>query len=197
MSRSCGGRFVIFIIQGLSFMAISSAVPPLPAVILSAGYGTRMGAVGQVLPKPLWPLGEKPLLEFVLRQALAAGQSPLWVNLHHQAALLRSFLAALPCPVQISEEPTLLGSGGGIHQILSLAQQAGTLAPYVALANADQVVWWDQSPWPRWQEMMRTSSARAVLAGIMVNRQQGFNRLIIANGRLQDIRQDGSRLQIP
>ena len=75
----------------------------LSALILSAGYGTRMGEVGKLWPKPLWPLGEKPILEFVLRQACANGQGPLWVNLHHQTALVKKFLATLHFPVGISE----------------------------------------------------------------------------------------------
>ena len=33
------------------------------AYILAAGKGTRMGEIGKVVPKPLWPIYEKSLLE--------------------------------------------------------------------------------------------------------------------------------------
>ena len=161
----------------------------LPAFILSAGYGTRMGEVGKILPKPLWPLGERPILEFVLRQAQRYGQDPLWINLHHQAALVRQFVATLPFSVRFSEEPHLLGSGGGIHQMLFLAEQQQERPPFLALANADQVVWWqpDQHPWPKLQEIMAAGTARAVLLALKVARTQGFNRLILEQDRLKDI----------
>jgi NDP-sugar pyrophosphorylase family protein len=160
----------------------------LAAMILSAGYGTRMGEVGQALPKPLWPLGERPLLEFVLRQLQGNGISSLWVNLHHQAHQVQQFLASLPFPVSVSEEPTLLGSGGGIHQMLALAQARSGLPTAVILANADQVVGWQQSPWPALQQVLATTTARAALLAIEVKQTQGFNRLVIEQGRLQAIR---------
>ena len=161
------------------------ASSPLAALVLSAGYGTRMGSLGKLLPKPLWPLGHKSLLEFVLILAQQQGLKPLWVNLHHQKDLIGSRLAKLPFKVQSSVEPQLLGSGGGVHQVLALSQQQGSLPPYLALLNSDQVVWFKENPWPLLRR--KIGDARAVLLAIRVKANSGFNRLVVQDGCLQEI----------
>ena len=46
---------------------------PKRAVVLAGGAGTRLRPYTAVLPKPLMPVGDRPVLDIVLRQLRAAG----------------------------------------------------------------------------------------------------------------------------
>src|ERR1051325_5315541 len=47
--------------------------PPVQAVVLAGGKGTRLAPYTSVLPKPLMPIGERSILELVLGQLTASG----------------------------------------------------------------------------------------------------------------------------
>lgn len=67
--------------------------PGRRAVILAGGLGTRLRPYTTVLPKPLLPIGERPILEIVLRQLARAGFSRATLAVNHQAGILRAFCA--------------------------------------------------------------------------------------------------------
>ncbi|HNW58753.1 MAG TPA: sugar phosphate nucleotidyltransferase [bacterium] len=93
------------------------------AMILAAGFGTRLLPLTRDLPKALVPLAGRPLLEITLRRLIAAGFDRIAVNSHHFAGLVRAWLAAHPMPgaeILLSEESEILGTGGGIARMISL-----------------------------------------------------------------------------
>ncbi len=86
------------------------------AIILAAGYGTRLQPLTDILPKPLVPLIGKPLIRHTLSRLLQDGISSIGVNTHHHAALMQKFATEQnDCTLHISHEPTILGSAGGIR----------------------------------------------------------------------------------
>jgi len=62
------------------------------AVILAGGRGTRLAPYTTVIPKPLLPVGETPILEIVLRQLTAAGFDHITLTLGWMAAYFRTFI---------------------------------------------------------------------------------------------------------
>jgi NDP-sugar pyrophosphorylase family protein len=58
------------------------------AVILAGGKGTRLRPYTVVLPKPLMPIGEFPILEVIVRQLVSYGFNRLIVAVNHQADLI-------------------------------------------------------------------------------------------------------------
>ena len=61
------------------------------AVILAGGKGSRMRPYTVVLPKPLMPIGEYPILEVILRQLAAQGFEHITLAVNHQAEIVRAF----------------------------------------------------------------------------------------------------------
>ena len=61
------------------------------AVILAGGKGTRLRPYTVVLPKPLMPLGDYPILEVILRQLVHAGFDHITMTVNHQADLIKTF----------------------------------------------------------------------------------------------------------
>lgn len=61
------------------------------AVVLAGGKGTRLRPYTVVLPKPLMPIGEFPILEVIVRQLAGYGFEHITLAVNHQAELIRAF----------------------------------------------------------------------------------------------------------
>lgn len=94
------------------------------AFVLAAGLGTRLRPLTDQLPKPLIPIGPKPLITFAFDHLIAdAGVQEFIVNTHH---LADRYAEVFPGgryrdrPLRFRHEPTLLDTGGGIKNIADL-----------------------------------------------------------------------------
>ncbi len=63
----------------------------MKAIILAGGKGTRLAPYTKVLPKPLMPIGDMPILEILLRQLKRAGIDEVVLTVGHLAGLLQAF----------------------------------------------------------------------------------------------------------
>jgi NDP-sugar pyrophosphorylase family protein len=61
------------------------------AVILAGGKGTRLRPYTVVLPKPLMPIGEYPILEVIIRQLVQSGFDHITLAVNHQAEIIKAF----------------------------------------------------------------------------------------------------------
>jgi NDP-sugar pyrophosphorylase family protein len=61
------------------------------AVILAGGQGTRLRPYTVVLPKPLMPIGDYPILEVIIRQLASNGFDEITLAVNHQANIIKAF----------------------------------------------------------------------------------------------------------
>src|SRR3954453_2187565 len=61
------------------------------AVVLAGGLGARLRPYTVVLPKPLMPIGEYPVLEGIVRQLASSGFDHIRLAVNHQANLIKAF----------------------------------------------------------------------------------------------------------
>ena len=92
------------------------------ALILAAGLGTRLGTLSDERPKPLLPVCDIPLIRYAVALLHGAGIREIAVNLHHRGDLIRSELGD---GFHYSEEPTILGTGGGIVKLADWLTSGG------------------------------------------------------------------------
>ena len=94
----------------------------MKALILAAGFGTRLLPHTGHTPKPLFTLAGKTMLEITINNLRAAGCSRIVVNTHHLHGKMENFIAAagLESQVSISHEPEILGTGGAIKNVRSI-----------------------------------------------------------------------------
>jgi len=86
-------------------------------VCLSAGAGTRLRPLTDLLAKPLCPVGNRPLLDWAV-EALSGATSDLAVNVCHHPERVRAHLAAHHPSVHVSlESPVALGTAGAIGRL--------------------------------------------------------------------------------
>ena len=92
----------------------------MKAMVLAAGRGSRLGALTEVRPKALIEVEGRTLLEQVLRRLAEAGATEVVINLHHLGAQIPPFVEKHGGfglqRIVYSEEPELLGTGGGLKQ---------------------------------------------------------------------------------
>ncbi len=87
------------------------------AMVLAAGFGTRMGELSRELPKCLLPVGHSTLLDLILQKIEKAGFQRVVINLHHQGEKIIQHLNTHyqgELEILYSMEPEILGTGGGI-----------------------------------------------------------------------------------
>lgn len=91
----------------------------MKALILSAGFGTRLLPYTQKLPKPLFPIQGKPVLEKTLEHLKNAGCKEAFVNTHHLHEKVETFLAGKDFGLTVTPcyEPEILGTGGAIKNL--------------------------------------------------------------------------------
>jgi NDP-mannose synthase len=61
------------------------------AIILAGGKGSRLRPYTVVLPKPLMPLGEYPVLEIIIQQLVHYGFDHITLTVNHQADIIRAY----------------------------------------------------------------------------------------------------------
>lgn len=85
-------------------------------MILAAGFGTRLLPFTERLPKPLFPILGKTLLEMAIETAKKAGPDVIVVNAHHLADQIVEFVEDRDFGVEVavSVEEDILGTAGGI-----------------------------------------------------------------------------------
>src|SRR5260370_7492167 len=94
--------------------------PPAKAVILVGGLGTRLRPLTFSIPKPLLPVGEKPILQLIIEQLRASGVSELILATGYQAELIQAFCgdgSKLGVRIRYVKEPTALGTAGPLSLV--------------------------------------------------------------------------------
>lgn len=112
------------------------------AMILAAGRGERMRPLTDRLPKPMLPVGGKPLIVWHLERLAAAGIQDIVINhawLGHEIERALGDGAAHGVRIRYSPEQTALETAGGIAQALPLLGDA----PFLVI-NGD--IWCDWDP---------------------------------------------------
>jgi len=109
------------------------------AMVLAAGYGTRLKPLTDCVPKPLVPVAGRPMIEYALDKLQAYGVSEIVINVSHLKDQLVAHLATRKnMAVKISEEAEPLETGGGLKKAQSLLGNEP-----VFVINSD-IIWTDE-----------------------------------------------------
>ena len=95
----------------------------MKAVVLAGGKGARLAPYTKILPKPLMPIGDMPILEVLLKQMKHAGITDVTLTVGHLANLLRTFFMdgeQWGMNISYSYEDKPLGTAGPLSLINGL-----------------------------------------------------------------------------
>lgn len=151
-------------------------------LIMAAGFGTRMGKIGQTLPKVLWPVFEKNLLELQVAYARSLGAQKIYINLHHMGEEIEQYCKSKSAFEDVNflwEKPDILDIGGAVHNLASRPDVKYT--GKLLVLNADQFFYLKKEELDKF--LAPFSNAPAVLFTYQVTNDLGYNALIINEKR--------------
>ncbi|MEX0799507.1 MAG: sugar phosphate nucleotidyltransferase [Bacteriovoracaceae bacterium] len=153
------------------------------ALILAAGAGSRMGKIGQRLPKVIWPVFEKRTLELEVLYARKLGAKKIFINLHHYKEQILRFISSSPVfeNVEILIEKDKIDIGGAIHNLANQTEADGNLL----VLNSDQFIFMNSDQWSSAWEKYKTGDN--LLFAYQVNSNQLYNELKVKDDRLLSV----------
>jgi NDP-sugar pyrophosphorylase family protein len=95
----------------------------MKAVVLAGGKGSRLAPYTNILPKPLMPISDMPILEVILHRLKAAGINDVVLTVGHLSELLRAFFgdgSQFGINITYSYEARPLGTAGPIALVEGL-----------------------------------------------------------------------------
>ena len=91
-----------------------------PAVIMAGGLGTRLRPLTDHLPKPLLPLGDKPMIQHVIERLRQYGINEFFVSVNYKREMIEDFLGDgswLRVRIHYLREKKRLGTAGALSMI--------------------------------------------------------------------------------
>lgn len=91
----------------------------IPVVIMAGGKGTRLYPFTKILPKPLIPIGETPIIERIINCFTEYGMDKYYITVNYKKGMIRSYFNDIEpaYSIQYVEEDVPLGTGGSIRLI--------------------------------------------------------------------------------
>ena len=87
-----------------------------PVIIMAGGRGARLDPFTKLLPKPLLPIHEKPVIEHIIERFTACGVDNFRITVNYKSRILKAYFEDLQpeYSVQFIEEKEPLGTAGGL-----------------------------------------------------------------------------------
>lgn len=154
-------------------------------LILSAGFGTRMGEIGRKLPKVLWPIFEKSLLAIQIDYALELGCKKIFVNTHFGHDKVIKHLTEIDYLkyVTILHEKEILGAGGAIHKLAQLKEV--NYQGHLLTLNGDQFFYLDKTQLS--DLLCNFDNCTNLLLGLKVEAGTGYGQVVIEDSIMKEI----------
>ena len=88
----------------------------IPIIIMAGGRGTRLDPFTRILPKPLIPIGDKPVIEVIMDRFSAFGVKEFYLSINHKSKMIKAFFEESKDPYSIKyiEEKIPLGTTGSL-----------------------------------------------------------------------------------
>ena len=115
---------------------LSTALRDVPVVIMAGGKGTRLLPYTNVLPKPLIPIGSKPIIERIIDQFCEFGCNKFYLILNYKKNMIKAYFNEIEHDdkIEFIEEEIPLGTGGGLSLLKKMIK--GTFF----LSNCDVLI---------------------------------------------------------
>lgn len=162
--------------------APAPCVTPLEhtVVIMAGGRGTRLDPFTRILPKPLIPLGDKPIVENIMDRFFENGFSRFIMIVNYKREMIRAYFSEGTRPYQLSfvDEQEYCGTAGG----LSLLR--GALEQTFVVTNCDTILGGTYRDFLTWH---RDSRSVVTIVGSHKEITLPYGVLCMKNGALEKI----------
>ncbi|MBQ4057559.1 MAG: nucleotidyltransferase family protein [Lachnospiraceae bacterium] len=114
----------------------SNKLKGVPVVMMAGGKGTRLYPYTKILPKPLIPVGNKPIAELIIDSFCEYGCNEYYLIVNHKKNMIKAYFGELETDynVHFVDEDVPLGTGGGVSLL------KGMIKDTFILTNCDNIV---------------------------------------------------------
>lgn len=145
--------------------------------IMAGGKGTRLDPFTKILPKPLIPIGDKPIIEIIMENFKKFGFNNFIISLNYKAEIIKMYFADNPAGYDIGyvQEEEFLGTAG------SLKLAKGKLIEPFIVSNCDVIIDID------FDELMKHHKEcgnKATIVGVVKHMQVPYGVIETQNGSL-------------
>lgn len=152
----------------------------MKAMVLAAGYGTRLGDLTAEVPKPMLEVEGRPILEYIIAHLQRHGFDDIIVNLHYRPEMIESYFddgSRWGVRLTYSCEPSLLGTAGGVKNVAGFFEDGEDfLIQYGDVLTDDDFT-----------AMLAFHRARGALATLMIHQRPHSNSIVSVadDGRIE------------
>lgn len=102
-----------------NLVTTKKSLSDVPVIIMAGGKGTRLYPYTKILPKPLIPIGETPIVERIINCFVEYGINKYYMTVNYKKGMIKSYFTDLQPSYQIKyiEENKPLGTGGSIKLV--------------------------------------------------------------------------------
>lgn len=89
----------------------------IPVVIMAGGEGVRLAPFTKILPKPLMPIGDKPIIEIIIDRFMDYGCNDFYLSLNYKSSIIKAYFSDFKHKYRINYilENKPLGTAGSLH----------------------------------------------------------------------------------
>lgn len=111
----------------------------LPVVIMAGGLGTRLYPYTKILPKPLIPIGDIPIIERIINAFCEYGCNDFYIIVNYKKNMIKAYFNETEHPynVHFIDEDKPLGTGGGLSLLKGMLDKTFILTNCDILIDAD------------------------------------------------------------
>jgi len=145
-------------------------------MVLSAGYGTRLGDLTRETPKPMLRLQGHPMLEYIICHLAQHGFNQIAINLHFMPDAIRDYFgdgSRLGIELVYSYEPELLGTAGGVKKMADFLGAEGAFMVHYGDVLTDQ----------DFTAMLHFHRECKALATLLLHQRERSNSVVSLDGR--------------
>jgi dTDP-glucose pyrophosphorylase/CBS domain-containing protein len=112
----------------------TKTILPVDAVIMAGGKGERLRPLTNDTPKPMLPLGNKPIIEYNIDSLISCGIENIYISVNYLAEQIMNYFgdgSSKGINIQYLQEDKFLGTIGSVSMVSQFTN------PYVLVMNSD------------------------------------------------------------
>lgn len=105
--------------DGMELNMADAVLKKVPVVVMAGGVGSRLYPYTKILPKPLIPIGDVPIMERIIEKFKENGAGDFYATLNYRKEMIKSYFSELPIGNSICyiEEDKPLGTAGSLNML--------------------------------------------------------------------------------
>lgn len=130
---------ILFDDEQMTTATLTLGLSGTPVIIMAGGKGTRLYPYTKILPKPLIPIGDIPILERIINRFNRCGTDDFYLTVNYKKEMIKSYFKELVPKYHITyvEESKPLGTAGSIKLIKKQFKQPVIVTNCDILIEAD------------------------------------------------------------